>query len=95
MYYKLQGREVIEITGDEWMGLKDENISVGKTVLPDGVLISTVLRSISLRKNEFELPILFETMVFGGEYDGYTRRYTTYEDAEKGHQQTIEMLFEV
>jgi len=30
-------------------------------------------------------PRIFETIVFGGEYDSRTKRYTTYEDAEIGH----------
>lgn len=31
------------------------------------------------------LPILFETMVFGGLLDGLQERYHTWEEAEKGH----------
>jgi hypothetical protein len=30
-------------------------------------------------------PILFETMVFGGEHDGECERYSTWEEAEAGH----------
>lgn len=37
-------------------------------------------------------PILFETMVFGGEHDGYQRRYLTWEEAEEGHRQVVEMV---
>ncbi len=37
-------------------------------------------------------PVLFETMVFGGIYSDYQRRYTTYEDAKIGHEETIEMI---
>ena len=29
--------------------------------------------------------ILFETMIFGGQYDDYQWRYSTYEEAEAGH----------
>lgn len=39
-----------------------------------------------------ETPILFETMVFGGIHSDYQRRYTTYEDAEVGHKETIKMI---
>lgn len=31
------------------------------------------------------VPLLFETMVFGGEHDGYQRRYATYDDAIAQH----------
>jgi hypothetical protein len=30
-------------------------------------------------------PILFETMVFGGPFDGEQERYATYDEAEAGH----------
>lgn len=30
-------------------------------------------------------PILFETMVFGGLYDQYQERYSTWKEAEAGH----------
>ena len=37
-------------------------------------------------------PILFETMVFGGEYDGYQGGHCTYEEAERGHGKTCYMV---
>lgn len=30
-------------------------------------------------------PVLFETMIFGGEHDQYQERYTSYKDALRGH----------
>ena len=38
------------------------------------------------------LPVLFETMVFGGEYDDYQERYHTYDEAEEGHKRIVEMV---
>jgi hypothetical protein len=32
-------------------------------------------------------PVLFETMVFGGENDNYCRRYTTAKQALEGHKE--------
>lgn len=37
-------------------------------------------------------PILFETMVFGGTMDLTQRRYSTWEQAEVGHQEVIDQL---
>ena len=37
-------------------------------------------------------PILWETMIFGGEYDGYQERYTSHEDALKGHELAINLI---
>jgi hypothetical protein len=36
-------------------------------------------------------PILFETMIFGAdEYDSYLNRYSTWDEAEKGHAEAVE-----
>ncbi len=32
------------------------------------------------------LPVLFETMIFGGKHDGYQERYHTWKEAEAGHE---------
>ena len=37
-------------------------------------------------------PILFETMIFGGRHDEYQERYTTREDALKGHRAAVQMV---
>lgn len=39
-----------------------------------------------------DIPILFETMVFGGNYDMDQERYATWDDAEKGHKQMCEKV---
>lgn len=35
-------------------------------------------------------PLIFETMIFGGEFDQSQMRYSTEEQAEHGHRQTVE-----
>ncbi len=37
-------------------------------------------------------PLLFETMIFGGEHDGWMDRYTTWEEAEAGHNEAVSMV---
>ena len=37
-------------------------------------------------------PAIFETMVFGGEYDEYQERYSTWDEAELGHKEIVERL---
>jgi hypothetical protein len=39
-------------------------------------------------------PVLFETMVFGGEHDGYQSRACTYEEALAMHDRVVAMLNE-
>lgn len=58
---------------------------VGITHLSDTVLVSTVFLGLDHRFTNSGLPILFETMVFGGELDGEQERYCTYDEAEIGH----------
>lgn len=39
-------------------------------------------------------PILFETMIFGGEHDDYQERYSTWEQAEEGHKRAVRLVKE-
>ncbi|MBD3882161.1 hypothetical protein IFO70_10360 [Phormidium tenue FACHB-886] len=49
------------------------------------VKISTVFLGLNFRFGEGRPPLLFETIINGGEYDPYCVKYTTWEDAEAGH----------
>ena len=37
-------------------------------------------------------PLFFETMVFGGDYDGYMVRYETYQQAVEGHNEIVNKI---
>jgi hypothetical protein len=37
-------------------------------------------------------PLLWETLIMGGEYDGYMRRYSTRASALKGHAKAVEIV---
>ena len=39
-------------------------------------------------------PVLFESMIFSGEYDEYQRRYCTYAEALEGHNNLVKALEE-
>ena len=52
-------------------------------------LISTVFLGIDYNCNG-NIPLLFETMVFGGLLDGEQQRYTTYEQAMLGHHEMMQ-----
>jgi hypothetical protein len=39
-----------------------------------------------------ETPILWETMIFGGEYDQYQVRYTSYDAALQGHEIALSLI---
>lgn len=52
---------------------------------PD-VFVSTIFLGLDHKHFLDGPPILFETMVFGGLHDGYQKRYTSREEALRGHQ---------
>ncbi len=56
------------------------------------VRVSTVFLGVDYNFSENGEPILFETMVFGGEYNGEQERYVTWEEAEKGHQKWVKKV---
>jgi hypothetical protein len=64
---------------------------VARTEL-DGCSISTVFLGLNHRRGGEGPPILFETFVFHGLCDGEMQRYCTWEEAEAGHQATVEKV---
>jgi hypothetical protein len=38
-------------------------------------------------------PLLFETMIFGGEHDEYQERYATREEAIEGHERAVALAY--
>ena len=65
------------------------------TELPGNITVSTVFLMLDHGWGGGE-PVLWETMVFGGSFtdalDEYTRRYTSYADAVKGHEEVVKEL---
>ena len=57
----------------------------------DGVDVSTVFLGTDHGWGQ-GTPLLFETMVFGGELDGEQERYSTWEEAEAGHKAMVERV---
>jgi len=76
-----------------WMQYARNRI-LKQTHLPDGVKVSTVFLGLNHNFGN-RSPVLFETMIFGGDHDGDQWRYYDYEDAIKGHQNAIEKSFKV
>ena len=60
----------------------------------DNVEVSTVFLTMDHSFGSGD-PILFETMVFGGQYDDYQWRYSTYEEAEAGHNEACYLINKV
>jgi len=60
---------------------KDRNLAKTRV---NGATVSTVFLGLDHRFGAGP-PLVFETMVFGGELDGDCDRYSTYDEAELGH----------
>ncbi len=73
----------------EWF--EKANRHVGKDT-ENNVEVSTVFLGID---HSFggRHPILFETMIFGGEHDQEMDRYSTWEEAEEGHRKMCKIAF--
>ena len=87
-YYKLDGhtpvpwRDSIEaFSGDHRVALTEH----------DGIKVSTVFLVVD---HAWEGgPLLFETMIFGGEHDEYQWRYSTWDEAVVGHEAACLIAF--
>lgn len=77
------------MTWGRWMETGDRIIAKDKPL--DGVSVSTVFLGLDHSFGEGP-PILFETMVFGGEHDGEMERYTSKEAAIEGHKRMLQKV---
>lgn len=92
MNYILDGKNIKEEPDGEawlnWFGRTDRHVAedtFGKTT------VSTVFLGID-HNHLGSIPILFETMIFGGPFDSEQERYATYEQAENGHKRWVEKV---
>lgn len=90
IFYDRGGRA---ITLDEWAKLVGdrEYKRVGRTTMPDGRYVSTVLLGLDHGFGEGP-PLIFETMVFPSEGDWselMVRRYSTLAEAVAGHAEVV------
>lgn len=94
--YILEGKEPKPVNDvlewARWYETSDRIVK--KTELPDSIRISTVFLAIDSGIFN-DKPLVFETMIFGGEHDGFQERYTTWDEAEAGHQKAIELVFTI
>lgn len=93
MYYLLQGKETKKVqTMQEWAEkFERSNRTVKKTHLGDDIEVSTVFLGMDHSFGGVR-PLVFETMVFGGLKDGEMDRYSTWDEAEEGHEKMVELV---
>lgn len=92
-WYVLEGKTPVKAKSLLEGSLAFEKLDrkVAKTQVSKDVEVSTVFLGLD---HQFGLgpPLLFETMVFGGEHHGDMDRYTTWEEAEEGHKRMVKEL---
>jgi len=104
MNYILEGHKPVPIEDvikwAKWLEANNDLTRVNRTrFLADGIIrreditISTVFLGLDYSFGEGP-PLLFETMIFGGEHDQYQKRYVTWDEAEEGHKKAVAMVKE-
>ena len=89
--------EDFDSSSNEFLDSLDKNRRVALTSLNNNVTVSTVFLGADHDYSSLGPPLLFETMVFtsegcGNPIDDITRRYSSWEDAEKGHYEIVRLL---
>ena len=88
MYYILINNKPVKepdtIKWAKWY--QTTNRTVKQTQITNNIRVSTVFLGLDHRFDEtIGNPLVFETMIFGGKYDQYQERYTSWEEAIRGH----------
>jgi len=94
MHYILDGKEPVEVsdvlTWADWFETADRIVK--QTTLNQEVRVSTVFLGLNHRFIGAGPPLLFETMIFGGERDGAQWCYSTWDEAAVGHKAAVNGL---
>ena len=93
MYYNRLGEP---ITDDEYMELWTQPFEKSRRVANDergDVRVSTVWLGMDHNYGDGP-PLIFETMIFGGDHDDETWRYATEVEAVAGHRVALALAFE-
>lgn len=86
------------ITLEEWIVLFEQRGKEGQDFWKVGndkigdVEISTVWLGLDHNFNDEGPPLIFESMIFGGNYDEEQHRYSTWAEAEEGHKKLVEKV---
>lgn len=98
MYYILRDGEPVPVNDVlEWSRWIEDDPAfdkrrIARTKVSEDVEVSTVFLGLDHSFLPGATPILFETLVFGGERDGEMERYCTLEDAMQGHERMLALV---
>lgn len=91
-YYDINGNPISREEGLELLGPRNQERQVLKSER-DGVKVSTVHLVIDHGGGNPFGPVIFETMIFGGEHDEEQWRYRTLAEAKEGHKMACYVAF--
>jgi hypothetical protein len=90
-YYILAGKVAVPCGVETWATYFENADRTLMRSSQGGVVVSTVF--LGLNHNIFGgPPLIFETMIFGGDRDGEMERYSTWDDAIAGHNKFVQEL---
>lgn len=95
-YYVLDGKTAKVATRDEWaQWLKDsrDKKRIASTEYGDDIRVSTVFLGLNHAWGDGP-PMIFETMIFGGEHSDDQVRCSTYEEAEAQHAEACKLVLD-
>ena len=90
-HYILQDKKAMSVdllAWAKWLETADRHVA--KDEIGD-VRISTVFLGLNHQWGDGP-PLLFETLVFGGKFNDEMDRYSTWEEAKKGHAEMVERV---
>ena len=74
----------------DWLEEGSDRRTVKRDEIGD-ILVSTVFLGLD-HAWDSNVPVLWETMIFGGEHDQYQDRYTSHKDALEGHEKALTLI---
>ncbi|KKN73751.1 hypothetical protein LCGC14_0396990 [marine sediment metagenome] len=92
LHYDRDGNELTLLAWAE--KLEDDDYRRVELTERDDIKVSTVWLGLNQDFTGIGPPVIFETMVFGGDHDGKQQRYSTEEQARAGHAEVVTEVFE-
>lgn len=90
MYYILGNNNcVLEVPMEQWAKMFEKQNRIVKVTKTNDVKISTVFLGLDHQFGNGP-PLVFETMIFGGKYDQYQWRCSTWDAALRNHEEACE-----
>lgn len=81
------------LTWARWYEANSDKRQIARDVIGKAK-VSTVFLSIDHSFGEGP-PVLWETMIFGGQHDQYQERYTSKEEALEGHRRAVALVMNI